>query len=43
MHMRADGRPIRVYTRIDNRLMFEDMFAKFTAFARWRQGAGAAG
>jgi purine nucleosidase len=43
MHMRADGRPIRVYTRIDNRLMFEDMFAKFTAFARWRQAAGAAG
>ena len=36
MHMRPDGRLIRVYTRVDTRLMFEDMFAKFTAFARWR-------
>lgn len=26
---RQDGRPIRVYTHIDNRLMFEDMVAKF--------------
>jgi hypothetical protein len=25
---REDGRPIRVYTRIDTRLMFEDMMAK---------------
>jgi hypothetical protein len=39
MHMTADGRPIRVYTRMDTRLMIEDMFAKFTAFARWRQAA----
>jgi len=36
MRLRPDGRPIRVYTRVDTRLMFEDMFAKFTAFARWR-------
>jgi hypothetical protein len=27
------GRPIRVYTRIDNRLMFEDFFAKIAAFS----------
>ena len=25
----ADGRPARVYTRVDTRLMFEDMFTKF--------------
>jgi purine nucleosidase len=25
---RPDGRPIRVFTRIDTRLMFEDLFAK---------------
>lgn len=37
MHRRPDGRPIRVYTRVDTRLMFEDMFAKFGAFARWRE------
>ena len=30
------GRPIRVYTRLDVRLMFEDMFGKLEAFARWR-------
>ncbi|GAA4169511.1 nucleoside hydrolase [Gryllotalpicola koreensis] len=29
---RADGRPMRVYTRLDTRLMFEDMFAKFALF-----------
>ena len=35
---RPDGRPIRVYTRVDTRLMFEDMFGKLEAFARWREG-----
>lgn len=35
----ADGRPIRVYTRLDVRLMFEDMFAKLEAFAAWREEA----
>ncbi|WP_165372785.1 nucleoside hydrolase [Pengzhenrongella frigida] len=33
---RPDGRPIRVYTRVDTRLMFEDMFGKLQAFADWR-------
>jgi inosine-uridine nucleoside N-ribohydrolase len=33
---RPDGRPIRVYTRVDTRLMFEDMFGKLEAFAEWR-------
>jgi purine nucleosidase len=37
MHPQPDGRPIRVYTRVDTRLMFEDMFRKFAAFARWRE------
>ncbi|THG29400.1 nucleoside hydrolase [Naasia lichenicola] len=27
-----DGRPLRVFTALDNRLMFEDMFHKFAAF-----------
>ncbi|MDR0283818.1 MAG: nucleoside hydrolase [Propionibacteriaceae bacterium] len=31
-----DGRLARVYTRVDTRLMFEDMFAKFEAFAAWQ-------
>lgn len=31
----VDGRPIRVYTRLDVRLMFEDMFAKIEAFDAW--------
>lgn len=35
---RPDGRPIRVFTRIDTRLMFEDMFLKLEAFAEWRDG-----
>ena len=30
---RADGRPIRVYTRIDNRLMLEDLYAKLALHA----------
>lgn len=33
---RPGGRPIRVYTRVDTRLMFEDMFSKLEAFAEWR-------
>ncbi len=32
----SGGRPIRVYTRIDVRLMFEDMFGTLQAFAEWR-------
>lgn len=32
---RPDGRPIRVYTLVDTRLMFEDMFLKIEAFAHW--------
>lgn len=28
------GRPIRVFTRLDNRLMFEDLYAKVAAFDR---------
>lgn len=35
MVQNPDGRPIRVYTRVDTRLMFEDLYAKLTAFARW--------
>lgn len=30
---RRDGRPIRVFTAIDNRLMFEDLYAKLAALA----------
>ncbi len=30
---RPDGRPMRIYTTLDNRLMFEDMFAKLQSFA----------
>ncbi len=37
----AGGRPIRVYTRIDTRLTFEDLYARLAAHAR--QGAGAQG
>lgn len=36
---RPDGRPIRVYTRIDNRLMFEDLYGKLHAFHRWQASA----
>ena len=31
---RPDGRPMRVYTRIDTRLMFDDLCAKLEQFAR---------
>ena len=34
---RPHGRPIRVFTRVDTRLMFEDMFLKLEAFAEWRE------
>ena len=30
---RPDGRALRVYSRIDTRLLFEDMFLKFASFA----------
>lgn len=30
-----DGRPVRVYTRLDVRLMFEDMFTKIAEFDAW--------
>lgn len=32
---RPDGRPIRVYTRLDVRLMFEDFFTKLREFDAW--------
>jgi hypothetical protein len=35
---RPAGRAIRVYTAVDTRLMFEDMFLKLEAFSRWREG-----
>jgi inosine-uridine nucleoside N-ribohydrolase len=35
MSENPEGRPIRVYTEIDTRLMFEDFFLKLRAFARW--------
>ncbi|WP_062521949.1 nucleoside hydrolase [Demequina silvatica] len=34
----AGARPMRVYTRVDTRLMFEDFFIKLHEFERW-QGA----
>jgi purine nucleosidase len=30
---RSDGRPLRVFTRLDNRLLLEDLFAKLALFA----------
>lgn len=30
------ARPMRVYTRVDTRLMFEDLFLKLRAFATWQ-------
>lgn len=33
------GRPIRVFTRLDTRLMFEDLYLKLTAHERWASGA----
>lgn len=37
---REGGRPIRVCSRLDTRLLFEDMFAVFEEFARWMAGDG---
>lgn len=31
----VDGRPVRVFTRLDVRLMFEDMFTKIAEFDAW--------
>jgi purine nucleosidase len=33
---RPDARPMRVYTRVDTRLMFEDFFLKLQEFAAWQ-------
>lgn len=33
---RADGRPMRVYTRVDNRLAFDDLRAKLAELAAWQ-------
>lgn len=35
-----DGRPMRVYTHVDTRLMFEDMYLKLEEFAQWRASNG---
>ena len=35
----AGARPMRVYTHVDTRLMFEDMFLKLAEFAEWRGAA----
>jgi hypothetical protein len=32
------ARPMRVYTRVDTRLMFEDLFLKLDELARWQAG-----
>ena len=34
----SDGRLIRVYDRLDTRLMLEDLYAKLELFARWQSG-----
>ena len=36
---RPDARPMRIYTRVDTRLMFEDMFLKLQEFTRWHAGS----
>lgn len=33
---RPGGRPMRVYTWVDTRLMFEDFYAKLAEFSRWQ-------
>lgn len=33
---RPEGRPMRIYTWVDTRLMFEDFFAKIAEFAEWQ-------
>src|SRR5699024_12554153 len=32
---RADARPMRLFTQVDTRLMFEDMFLKLQEFDTW--------
>jgi len=34
----AGARPMRVYTWVDTRLMFEDMYLKLAEFERWQGG-----
>lgn len=34
---RPDGRPMRVYTRLDNRLTLDDFRAKLTEFTAWQE------
>lgn len=34
---RSDGRPMRVYTALDNRLTFEDLIAKLAELAAWQE------
>ncbi len=34
---RPDGRPMRVYTQVDNRLTFDDLRAKLAEFAAWQE------
>ena len=36
----AAGRAVRVYTRLDTRLMLEDLYLKFADFAEWQSRAG---
>ncbi|MDN4491645.1 nucleoside hydrolase [Demequina sp. SYSU T00068] len=36
----AGARPMRVYTRVDVRLMFEDFYLKLREFSRWQEGQG---
>jgi inosine-uridine nucleoside N-ribohydrolase len=38
---RAGARPMRVYTWLDSRLMFEDMYLKLAEFGRWQSAADA--
>ena len=37
------ARPMRVYTWVDTRLMFEDFYLKLAEFERWQQTSDAAG
>jgi hypothetical protein len=34
----SGARPMRVYTQVDTRLMFEDLFAKLAEFDSWLVG-----
>lgn len=36
---RPDARPLRVYTQVDTRLMFEDFYLKLAEFARWQSAS----